>query len=106
MQQHRILSVKWEKVVGKIRQVDGFNDFLRAVPFATLQTAAAEGPIIIINVSRYRSDAIILQDVGDPVVVPKTLPTIFADLSSQFATACALNGKDSAILILPILRSL
>ena len=107
MQQHRILSVKWGKVVDKIRQVEGFNDFLRAVPFATLQTtAAAEGPIIIINVSRYRSDAIILQDVGDPVVVPKTLPTILADLSSQFATACALNGKDSAILLLPILRSL
>ena len=82
--------------------------FLRGVPFATLQTAAAEDPIIIINVSRYRSDAIILQDVGDPVVVPlpKTLQTILAELSSQFATACALNGKDSAILILPILRSL
>ena len=88
--------------------MDGFNDFLRAVPFATLQTAVAEDPIIIINVSRYRSDAIILQDVGDPVVVPlpKTLPTILAELSSQFATACALNGKDSARLILPKLRSL
>jgi hypothetical protein len=67
MQQHRILSEKWDDVVDKIRQVDGFTDFLRAVPFATLQTAAAEGPIIIINISQYRSDAIILQDVGDPV---------------------------------------
>jgi hypothetical protein len=87
MQQHRILSEKWDDVVDKIRQVDGFTDFLRAVPFATLQTAAAEGPIIIINISQYRSDAIILQDVGDPVIVPlsKSLPTILSELSSKFA---------------------
>ena len=51
MQQHRTLSEKWNDVVDKIRQVDGFADFLQAVPFATLQTAAAEGPIIIINIS-------------------------------------------------------
>ena len=108
MQQHRILSEKWDDVVDKIRRVDGFTDFLRAIPFAILQTAAAEGPIIIINISRYRSDAIILQDVGDPVIVPlpNTLPTTLVQLSSQFATACASHGKDSARLILPILRSL
>jgi tetratricopeptide (TPR) repeat protein len=100
MQQHRILSEKWDDVVDKIRQVDGFTDFLRAVPFATLQTAAAEGPIIIINISPYRSDAIILQDVGDPVIVPlrESLPTILDQLSSQFATACASHSRDSARL--------
>jgi hypothetical protein len=110
MQQHRILSEKWDDVVDKIRQVklEGFTDFLRAVPFATLQKAAAEGPIIIINISQYRSDAIILQDVGDPVVVPlrENLSIILAQLSSEFATACALHGEVSAKLILPILRSL
>jgi ASC-1-like (ASCH) protein len=51
MQRHRTLSEKWDNVVDKIRQVDDFTDFLRAVPFATLQTAAAEGPIIIIIIS-------------------------------------------------------
>ena len=108
MQEHGILSEKWDDIVDKIRQIDGFTDFLRAVPFATLQKAAAEGPIIIINISQYRSDAIILQDVGDPVLVPlpKSLPTILAKLSSQFAKACASQGKDSARLILRILRSL
>ena len=108
MQRHRILSEKWDHVVDKIRQVDGFTDFLQAVPFATLQTAAAEGPIIIVNISQYRSDAIILQSVGDPVIVPLSvsLPTILTQLSSQFARACASKGKDSAKLILRILRSL
>ena len=108
MRQHRILSEKWDDVVNKIRQVKGFTDFLQAVPFASLQTAAAEGPIIIINISQYRSDAIILQDVGDPVIVPlpESLPTIITQLSFQFARACASHGKDSARLILPVLRSL
>ena len=108
MQQHRILSEKWDDVVDEIRQVDGFTNFLQAVPFATLQKAAIEGPIIIINISRYRSDAIILQSVGDPVIVPlsESLPIILADLSSRFAKACAAHGKDSERLILPILRSL
>ena len=108
MQQHRILSEKWDAVVDKIRQIDGFEDFLRAVPFATLQTAAAEGPIIIVNISQYRSDAIILQDVGDPVIVPlpESLPTILAELSSEFTTACASHDNHSARLILHILRSL
>ena len=108
MQQHRILSEKWDGVVDKIRQVEGFTDFLQAVPFATLQTAAAEGLIIIINISQYRSDAIILQDVGDPAIVPlpEILPETLVELSSQFATACVSQGKDSARLILSILRSL
>ena len=70
MQHHRILSEKWDNAVGKIRQIDGFADFLQAIPFATLQTAAAEGPVIIVNISRYRSDAIIIRDIGDPVLIP------------------------------------
>ena len=70
---------------------------MRPVPFASLQTAAAEGPIIIVNISQYRSDAIILQYVGEPVIVPlpESLPTILAKLSSEFATACASYDKDS-----------
>ena len=108
MQRHRIISESWDDVVDKIRQIEGFSDFLRAVPFATLQTAAAEGPIIVINISQYRSDAVILQYIGDPVIVPLpgTLPEILEELSSQFATACVSHGKNSARLILPILRSL
>ena len=35
VQQHRIISGRWDDVVEKIRRVDGFTDFLQAVPFAT-----------------------------------------------------------------------
>jgi tetratricopeptide (TPR) repeat protein len=105
MQQHRILSGKWDDVVGKIRQIDGFADFLQAVPFATLHTAAAEGPIIIVNISEYRSDAIILQDAGNPVLVPlpSNLPELLDQLSSKLVIA---RASDFGRQILPVLRSL
>jgi hypothetical protein len=63
--------------------VDGFTNFLQAVPFATLQTAASEGPVIIVNISKYRSDAIILLDTCTPVLIPlpTALPEDIAHLS-------------------------
>jgi hypothetical protein len=70
LQRHRILSEEWDTTLGEIRKIDGFADFLQAVPFATLQLATAEGPVIIVNISRYRSDAIILHNSGPPVLVP------------------------------------
>jgi len=102
------VSVSFEAKMRQHRTLDGFADFLQAVPFATLQKAAAEGPVIIVNISRYRSDAIILREVGDPVLVPlpETLPKVLNQLSSQFTKARASDGKDSARQILPILRSL
>ena len=108
MQRYRILSEGWDDTVKKIRQMDGFADFLQAVPFASLLKVAVEGPVIIINISRYRSDAIILRDGGDPVLVPlpETLPKVLNEMSSQFTKARASDGKDSARQILPILRSL
>ncbi|KDR67675.1 hypothetical protein GALMADRAFT_257932 [Galerina marginata CBS 339.88] len=53
---HRILSEDWEKAVEQVRQVDGFHDFLQAVPFSTLRTAAAEGPVIIVNINAHPED--------------------------------------------------
>ena len=81
----------------KIRQVlleDGLKDFLRVVPFATFQTATAEGPIFMINISQleYRSDAIIiLQDVSDPVIVPPGLPESHTSCSVVFSVCDSLR---------------
>ena len=65
---------------------------------STLQKAAAEGPIIIINISEYRSDAIILQDVGDPVIVPYPNPY------HQFSLCCQLSLRQPALHTARILR--
>ena len=33
MKQYRILSEEWDKVIEQIRKIEGFSNFLQAVPF-------------------------------------------------------------------------
>ena len=42
----------------QIRELPGFADFLQAPAFADLRDAAARGPVVIINMSAYRCDAL------------------------------------------------
>ncbi|KAG8878347.1 hypothetical protein FRB97_002601 [Tulasnella sp. 331] len=60
----------WDRTVGEIRKVKGFESFLQVTPYTTLQKAAAIGPIIIVNISQFRSDAIIVQNDGEPISIP------------------------------------
>ena len=54
----RILLEAWEKAIEQVRRIEGVSNFLGAVPFSTLRTAAVEGPVTLINISLYyRSDA-------------------------------------------------
>jgi tetratricopeptide (TPR) repeat protein len=86
----RRLTEEWEEVVEKIRKLGGtLANFLRASPFTALQTAAVEGPIIIVNISIYRSDAIILQSSGPPILVP--LP----EASPQYLTSLTAELLDA-----------
>ena len=48
----------------QIRDLPGFADFLRPPAFATLRDAAALGPVVIINVSAYRCDALTVTTSG------------------------------------------
>ncbi|KAK2734012.1 TPR domain containing protein [Colletotrichum kahawae] len=47
-----------------IRHQPGFETFLMAATEAQMQDAAAKGPIVIINVSRHRCDALIIEKAG------------------------------------------
>lgn len=57
----------------RIRELPGFEDFLMPVEFAGLQAAASNGPVIVINVSQYRCDALIVTTSGVEVVNLATL---------------------------------
>lgn len=82
--------------------MDGFTNFLQPVPFNTLQTAADEGPVIIININTHHSDAIILLHDNPPVLVP--LPEAFLEVlachSSDLAPAAGHNCSKKVIGIL------
>jgi len=106
MQRNRILSEKWEKLIEKIRRIEGFSNFLQAVPFPTLQMAAVEGPVILINISDHHSDAIIVHINKPPILVtlPEATPNHLTSLNEQLA--CALAVTKSSKLIFPILCDL
>ena len=94
IQRCRILSEEWEKLLGQIRKIEGFSNFLQAIPFATLRTAAAEGPVILVNISEYRSDAIILHIDKPPILVtlPNVQPKHLTHLGGQLALARGLDA--------------
>ncbi|KIJ95338.1 hypothetical protein K443DRAFT_330790 [Laccaria amethystina LaAM-08-1] len=108
LQRLRILSEEWEEVIKRVREVEGFSDFLQGAPFTTLQAAAAEGPVIVVNVSQFRSDAIILHINHPPILVP--LPDLqledIASLVDQLASARNDAVGDPSKHIVPILRDL
>jgi CHAT domain-containing protein len=108
MQRNRILSAEWDKIIEQIREIEGFRHFLQAVPFSTLQTAAAEGPVILINISSYRSDAIIIHIDKPPtlVILPNVQPKHLSHLGEQLAFALEPDTPKRSSLIHPILRDL
>ena len=69
-QLYRRYAEKWEDLVRRIRDLPGFDHFLLPLPISTLRTAAAEGPVVIINSSEYRCDVVIVPSQGDLVLVP------------------------------------
>ncbi|KAF7985618.1 hypothetical protein HWV62_3939 [Athelia sp. TMB] len=71
--QQRLLASERDEIIQQIRRLVGFEHFLSATPFSELQKAAAEGPVIIVNVAETRSDAIIVHEGGPPIVVPVSM---------------------------------
>ncbi|KAG8883323.1 hypothetical protein FRB98_003169 [Tulasnella sp. 332] len=63
-------TTEWNEVVEEIRRHEDFKDFLRTQSFSNLQNAARDGPVIIVNISQYRSDAIIVSKSGQPLCIP------------------------------------
>jgi len=70
MKNVRRLERERGEIIDQIRHLPGFEHFLKAVPFQTLQTAAAAGPVIIINHCRFRSDIVIVLNDSAPVLIP------------------------------------
>ena len=59
-----------DNLISQIQAQPGFNTFLKAPSFDTLRSAAASGPVIIINHSEWRSDIIILLHGSPPSLIP------------------------------------
>ncbi|RJQ77770.1 CHAT domain-containing protein [Pseudonocardiaceae bacterium YIM PH 21723] len=112
----------WDRLLTEIRGQDGFADFGRPPRIEEFLRAADHGPVIILNVSGHRSDAIILAQGGIrsiplPGVTPDTVdaqlgtvtaavgPRELLDLAAQRRLDSVLRGL-WADLVSPVLREL
>ncbi|KAI0000802.1 CHAT domain-containing protein [Russula compacta] len=66
----RNLVEERDKLISQIRAQPGFDSFLIPPSFDTLRSAAAGGPVILINHSEWRSDIIILLRDSPPSLIP------------------------------------
>ncbi|KAH9979695.1 CHAT domain-containing protein, partial [Russula compacta] len=69
MQQRKLVEER-DRLISQIRTQPGFDTFLIPSSFDTLCSAAAGGPVILINHSRWRSDIIILLHDSPPSLIP------------------------------------
>jgi hypothetical protein len=67
-QGHRRLAEEWEQLVGNVRNVPGFEDFLRPKKFVQLCSAASAGPVVVANIHEQRCDALVLMAGLDEVM--------------------------------------
>ncbi|MFB7631615.1 CHAT domain-containing protein [Streptomyces sp. NPDC056149] len=87
------LARRWDELLAEIRTLPDFADFLRPPALPELLTAAADGPVVILNVSAYRSDALLLTPDAGIEVLP--LPGLTPDAVLTRATDF-IQGIDEA----------
>ncbi|KAG8859053.1 hypothetical protein FRB96_004623 [Tulasnella sp. 330] len=64
------LAAGWNRALQETRQLPGFKSFLSAAPFAELRNAATNGPVILVNISQYGSDTIIIHQAREIISIP------------------------------------
>lgn len=80
----RALVDKWEGLISRARSLPGLENFMRPLPFSKLCQAADRGPIIIVNSSRFRQDAMIIDSSGGICLISLDPPTMQESLSPVF----------------------
>jgi len=58
------LNDEWLVALEEVRQLDGFQDFLRPSRLSTLQDAAASGPVVVLNASGKGCGALVITLTG------------------------------------------
>jgi hypothetical protein len=86
----RHLADEFDQLVAEIRSRPGFSRFLLPPPIEDLLDAASEGPVVLLNVTTIRSDALILAAGGVRVTsLPALTPQVVQDQVVAFFVALA-----------------
>ncbi|MFI6810064.1 CHAT domain-containing protein [Streptomyces luteogriseus] len=94
----RELAREWDRLVAEARSLPGGEDFMRAPDFTQLRGAAAEGPVVLVNISVYRCDAIVLTSAGARVVpLPEWTSPQVAQRAFRLMAALADTSSTSSL---------
>lgn len=89
----RLVNV-WEALLGEIRAVPGHENHLRIQPFSELSAAGSQGPVVLVNISQYRSDALVVYP-GRVVTVPLPDASHDSTLARASALLTAVEQQDT-----------
>lgn len=65
-------AIEWDQLIDQIRALDGFAEFMRPPSASALRSAAAQGPVVVVNVADDRCDALIVNPDSIDAVELKT----------------------------------
>jgi tetratricopeptide (TPR) repeat protein len=94
--QRMALASEWEEIVAQVRAEGSSPGFLDPPRLASLLPAAADGPVVVVNVSEHRCDALLVTSGGTRLV---PLPLLRADdvLSYSIRYFGAYSSVDRAV---------
>lgn len=81
------LAREWHDLLADVRSRPGFAEFLRAPQLGDLTTSADEGPIVVVNISRHRCDAVLVTRTGITLVPLPRLTIAAAKRQTGLLTA-------------------
>ncbi|MFE3196321.1 CHAT domain-containing protein [Nocardia sp. NPDC059240] len=91
------LASEFNSLLSKIRLLKGFNSFLQPPSIDEMKAQASQGPIVIVNVSETRSDALILRlDGVKSLPLPRLELTLLKDKIEIFYRFLAITISHSA----------
>ncbi|MFB8089005.1 CHAT domain-containing protein [Streptomyces sp. NPDC055992] len=99
------LAARWGQLLAEVRELPGLADFLRPPSVRELLPAGADGPVVVVNVSTYRCDALIVTADGvDVVPLPDLTLSDTLERAAMFVdgieTAYGANGVDEAVAMM------
>ncbi|KAG9044417.1 hypothetical protein FS842_001481 [Serendipita sp. 407] len=94
-QQYRALARERDEIIERIRSLPRFGDFLRPPKLHQLVNAAKEGPVVVLNVSNIRCDALALVYGADEVIhipLPDLTSEKITQLQAEFNSILKSSG--------------